>query len=35
MEIGLSVVTIVELVHGVQRAGTEERRRRRQPSWMN
>ena len=30
IEIGLSVVTIVELVHGVQRAGTEERRRRRQ-----
>jgi predicted nucleic acid-binding protein len=29
-EIGLSVVTIVELVHGVQRAGTEERRQRRQ-----
>jgi len=29
-EIGLSVVTIVELIHGVQRAGTEERRRRRQ-----
>jgi tRNA(fMet)-specific endonuclease VapC len=28
-EIGLSVVTIVELVHGVQRAGTEERRQRR------
>lgn len=30
IEIGLSVVTIVELVHGIQRAGTEERRRRRQ-----
>jgi tRNA(fMet)-specific endonuclease VapC len=29
-EIGLSVVTIVELIHGVQRAGTEERRQRRQ-----
>ena len=29
-EIGLSVVTIVELSHGVQRAGTEERRQRRQ-----
>ena len=29
-EIGLSVVTIVELVHGIQRAGTEERRQRRQ-----
>ena len=29
-EIGLSVVTIVELIHGVQRAGTEERRCRRQ-----
>ena len=29
-EIGLSVVTIVELNHGVQRAGTEERRQRRQ-----
>jgi tRNA(fMet)-specific endonuclease VapC len=29
-EIGLSVVTIVELTHGVQRAGTEERRQRRQ-----
>ena len=28
--IGLSVVTIVELTHGIQRAGTEERRRRRQ-----
>jgi hypothetical protein len=24
------VVTIVELIHGVQRAGTEERRQRRQ-----
>ena len=30
IEVGLSVVTIVELTHGVQRAGTEERRRRRQ-----
>jgi tRNA(fMet)-specific endonuclease VapC len=30
IEIGLSVVTIVELIHGVQRAGTEERRLRRQ-----
>lgn len=30
IEIGLSVVTIVELVHGVQRAQTEERRARRQ-----
>ena len=30
IEIGISVVTIVELVHGVQRAGTEERRERRQ-----
>ena len=30
IEIGLSVVTIVELTHGIQRAGTEERRRRRQ-----
>jgi len=30
IEAGLSVVTIVELVHGVQRAGTEERRHRRQ-----
>lgn len=29
-EMGLSVVTLVELTHGVQRAGTEERRRRRQ-----
>ena len=29
-EIGLSVVTIVELVHGVQRAETEQRRLRRQ-----
>jgi predicted nucleic acid-binding protein len=29
-EIGLSVVTIVELIQGVQRAGTEERRQRRQ-----
>ena len=29
-EIGLSVVTIVELIHGVQRAKTEERRLRRQ-----
>jgi len=30
IEIGLSVVTIVELVHAVQRAGTEDRRERRQ-----
>ena len=30
VEIGLSVVTIVELTHGIQRAGTEERRQRRQ-----
>jgi len=30
IEIGLSVITIVELVHGVQRADTEERRQRRQ-----
>ena len=30
IEIGFSVVTIVELTHGVQRAGTEERRLRRQ-----
>ena len=30
IEVGLSVVTIVELTHGVQRAGTEERRQRRQ-----
>ena len=29
-QIGLSVVTIVELIHGVQRAGTEERRQRRE-----
>jgi len=29
-EIGLSVVTIVELIHGVQRAVTEEHRQRRQ-----
>ena len=29
-EIGLSGVTIVELTHGIQRAGTEERRQRRQ-----
>jgi tRNA(fMet)-specific endonuclease VapC len=29
-EIGLSVVTIVELTHGIQRAGSEERRQRRQ-----
>lgn len=29
-DIGLSVVTIVELIHGVQRAGTEERQHRRQ-----
>ena len=30
LDVGLSVVTIVELTHGVQRAGTEERRQRRQ-----
>jgi predicted nucleic acid-binding protein len=30
VEIGLSVVTIVELTHGIQRAGTEERWQRRQ-----
>jgi tRNA(fMet)-specific endonuclease VapC len=30
IEIGISVVTVVELTHGVQRAGTEERRLRRQ-----
>ena len=30
IEVGLSVVTIVELAHGIQRAGTEERRLRRQ-----
>ena len=30
IEVGLSVVTIVELTHGVQRAGTEERQQRRQ-----
>lgn len=30
IEIGLSVVTVVELTHGIQRAGTEERRQRRQ-----
>jgi tRNA(fMet)-specific endonuclease VapC len=30
IEIGLSVVTIVELTHGVQRARLEERRQRRQ-----
>ncbi len=30
VEIGLSVVSIVELVHGVQRAGTQDRRQRRQ-----
>jgi tRNA(fMet)-specific endonuclease VapC len=30
IEVGLSVVTIVELIHGVQRAGTDERRQRRQ-----
>jgi len=34
-EIGLSVVTIVELIHGVQRAGTEERRQRPKLLWMN
>ena len=30
IDVGLSVVTIVELTHGIQRAGTEERRQRRQ-----
>jgi len=30
IEIGLSVVTVVELVHGIQRANTEDRRQRRQ-----
>lgn len=30
IEIGLSVVTIVELTHGIQRAGSEDRRLRRQ-----
>jgi predicted nucleic acid-binding protein len=30
IEVGLSVVTIVELTHGVQRARTDERRQRRQ-----
>jgi predicted nucleic acid-binding protein len=30
VEVGLSVVTIVELTHGIQRADTEERRLRRQ-----
>jgi predicted nucleic acid-binding protein len=30
IEMGLSVVTIVELVHGIQRAGEEQRRQRRQ-----
>src|SRR6266571_4664312 len=30
IEVGLSVVTIAELTHGVQRAATEERRQRRQ-----
>ena len=34
-EIGLSVVTVVELTHGVYRAKLEERRQRRKPSWMN
>ena len=29
IEIGLSVVTIVELTHGIQRAGSEDRRQRR------
>ncbi len=29
IEVGFSVVTIVELTHGIQRAGTEERRQRR------
>jgi len=30
MEVGLSVVTVVELTHGIQRARLEERRKRRQ-----
>jgi tRNA(fMet)-specific endonuclease VapC len=30
VEIGLSVVTVVELTHGVQRAKLEERRQRRE-----
>ncbi len=30
IEIGLSVVSIVELAHGIQRAGSEERKQRRQ-----
>lgn len=30
IEVGLSVVTIVELTHGIQRADTEDRRLRRQ-----
>ena len=30
IEVGISVVTVVELTHGVQRAKIEERRRRRQ-----
>ena len=30
IEIGLSVVTVVELTHGIQRANLEERRKRRQ-----
>jgi tRNA(fMet)-specific endonuclease VapC len=30
IEVGLSVVTIVELTHGIQRAGAEDRRQRRQ-----
>ncbi len=34
-EIGLSVVTVVELIYGVQRPLSEERRQRRQASWMN
>lgn len=29
IEIGLSVVTVVELTHGIQRAGNEERQQRR------
>jgi hypothetical protein len=35
IEIGLSVVTIVELTHGVQRAGAEECRDGVKPSWTN
>jgi predicted nucleic acid-binding protein len=34
-EIGVSVVTIVELIHGVQRAGTEDAGDAAKPSWTN